>query len=212
MYLSPYKTVVSVEAVSKDMTVVATVKAELGITVTTYDDLLDVLIQHASAACASYCNREFASETVISSFRTPMERGRARPAEALLLDRTPMTAITTVVEDSVALDAAEYEFDAETGFLWKLSSNDTRVWWTGPKLVVTYTGGYVMLTTLPSDLERACIDLVKHRWFSRQRDPLVKAVDVPGVLSEQYWVGGASEGAIPKEISVLLDPYVRIVI
>lgn len=217
MFLSPYKTTVSVAAASKDMTLKATVKAELGITVTTYDDLIDVMIQQASAAIVSYCNREFASETVVSLFRLDRRAtsySSWRAVETLMLERVPVTSITSVDEDGTTLTADDYEVDAATGFLWRLDGDDNRSCWSATKITVTQVGGYVMLTTLPQDLERACLDLVKSRWFARARDPMVKAAEVPGVLSEQYWIGdapGTGDG-IPASIQLLLDPYRRIVI
>lgn len=214
MYLSAYKLVVSAEADSKDMTLLETVKAELGITVTTYDALLATLIQQASAAIVAYCNREFAEETVVESYRL-IERGTGcRTVEALILARVPVTVITSVVEDGTTLGTDEYEVDADTGFLWKLDGDDNPTAWSGPKIVVTYDGGYEMLDTLPQDLEAAAIAMVKGRYFARSRDPMVKDISIVDVGSESYWVGdapGASTG-IPTAIAALLDPYRRIVI
>lgn len=221
MFLSPYVTTVSVPAVSKDMTRKETVKAELGITATTYDDLIDVLIQQASAACATYCGRVFASETVISIFR--QDYWTCRGVEGLKLDRTPVTSIISLVEDGTTLTVDDYEVGAEDGKLWKLNASDQQIWFPGQKIVVTYVGGYAMLTDtsppppppdvlptpLPPDLERACIDMVKIRWFARARDPMVKSLDVVDVGSEQLWVGDApgSSSGIPAAVTALLDPY-----
>lgn len=208
MYLSAYKLVVSAEADSKDMTLLETVKTELGITVTTYDTLLATLIQQVSAAIVAYCNREFAEETVIESFR-PLWCASA--VEALILARVPATDIDTVVEDGTTLDSDEYEVDPATGFLWKLSGAD-RVCWSGRLIVVTYTGGYQMLDTLPQDLERACIDLVKHHWSARQRDPALKSLAVDGVATEQYGFGNVNDDGLPMGVAPILDGYRRIVI
>lgn len=213
MFASPFKTTVTTPAASKDMTVLATVLAELGLTGTdaSRDALLAALIKQASAAIVAYCQRELASETVRDDFRTEAER---RCIEALILDRTPVTALGTVVENGVTLGGADTELDPATGFLYRLDGQDCRIAWAHAKITVAYTGGFVMLTTLPNDLERACIDLVKHRWFARARDPLVKSKDVVDVGREDYWVGGApgQEGGMPPEVTLLLDPYRRLVV
>lgn len=212
MFASPFKTTVTTPAASKDMTVLATVLAELGLTGTdaSRDALLAALIKQASAAIVAYCRRELASETVRDDFRTETER---RCIEALILDRTPVTALGTVVENGVTLGGADTELDPATGFLYRLDGQDCRIAWAHAKITVAYTGGFVMLTTLPNDLERACIDLVKHRWFARARDPLVKSVSVDGVATEGYWVGGVGEGAgLPPDVEALIAPYRRIVV
>lgn len=171
-----------------DLTVLATVKEELGVTVSTYDARLARLIHEASADCERYCHgRVFAQETVTETFRNVW--GLRAP---LVLDRYPVTAITSVVVDGTTLAADEYEVDGSSGILWRLSS-DTRISWAGYKIAVTYTGGFELLATLPRDVERACIEQIKALFYGGPRDPNLKSVDVPGVMSETYWVGGVGE-------------------
>ena len=208
MMASPWKSAVTAQAASKDMTVLATVLAELGLTATdaARDALIVTLIHQASAAIVGWCGREFAAETLVDEFRTSGERSCI---EALILSRRPVTAISAVVEDGTALSGADYEVDPATGFLWRLDGADGRIAWAHARIQVTYTAGYVMLTTLPQDLERACIDLVKHRWFARARDATLKSREVVDVGREDYWVGGipGQDGGMPAEISVLLEPW-----
>lgn len=205
----PYDTTVSVAATSKDMTLAATVKTELGITDSDHDAYIALLIQEESAAAVAYCDREFARETVIESFRLENED---RCVVGLYLSRVPVASITSVVEDGVTLTAADYELAAAAGRLYRLDGAGSRSEWAKAKIVVTYAGGYVMLTTLPQDLERAVRTMVKQRWYARQRDPLVKAASLDGVMSEQYWVGGVGEDGTPAEVAAVLDRYRRIAV
>lgn len=203
----PYKTTVSVAAASIDLTLLATVKTELGITDTGLDAWLATQITQASQAAATYCNRVFAQETLLDYFR--LDCG----ADKLLLSRIPVASITTVVEDGVTLTAADYELEASTGFLWRLDGADNRSCWAAAKIVVTFIAGYELLATLPPDIERAAIILVKQAYFAKQRDPLVKGetVEIPGVETRRsdFWVGSVpgDNGGIPLEAQALLDPY-----
>lgn len=205
MPASPYKTTVSAASETFDLTILATVKAELGIpdATETYDDALETFITQASRACATYCNRVFAEETLVDSFRLTSS------TDKLLLSRMPVSSITSVVEDGTTLAADEYEFEAATGFLWRLDGDDNRSCWSCGKIVVTFVAGYELLETLPHDVERACIVTVKQNYFAKTRDPMVKEVDVPGVERVSYWVGSmpGDNGALPAEAEALLDPF-----
>lgn len=205
----PYDLAVTAAAASKDMTLLATVKTELGITGSTDDAWLALVIQEESAAAVAYCGREFARETVAESFRL---EGEDRSVSGLYLSRVPVAAIASVVEDGVTLTAADYELAAADGRLYRLDGAGARSTWAKAKIVVTYTGGYVMLTTLPQDLERAVRTLVKQRWFARTRDPLVKGASLDGVMSEQYWVGDVNTVGMPAEVTAVFDKYRRIAV
>lgn len=54
--------------------------------------------------------------------------------------------------------------------------------------------------TLPYDIERACITLVKAYYFSRQRDPLVKSENIQDAVQSSYWIG-----ALPPEVEGILS-------
>lgn len=203
----PFKSVVTTPAASKDLTLLATVKTELGITGTTDDAWLSVQIQQASAFAVAYCNREFAKETLVDTFRPDAA------ANYLSLTRWPVVTIGSVVEDDETLTAADYEVDPAAGMLYRLDGDDERRRWAIAKIVVTYEAGYVLLTDLTHDLERACIELIKRRWFARKRDPLVKGEEVPDVYNVQYWVNGSGSGAaLPDDIALTLDKYRRIAV
>jgi hypothetical protein len=204
---APYKTVISVAPVTLDLTVLETVKQELGITDNNSDDTLSRVISEQSEVAASYCRRPLAQATIIDSFR--MWPNTYQP---LMPSRRPVVSITEIVEDGTTLVETDYEYDEETGFLWKLSSVDERICWAGGKTVVTYVGGYELLTTLPRDIERAVLILIKESWFSLARDPRARSETVEGIGRTELWVGTVpGGGALPSDATALLEPYRRYV-
>jgi hypothetical protein len=208
MALLPYKSIVTVPAASKDMTLLATVKTELGITDAASDAKLSALIQQASAAIVSFCKREFAQETLADTFRTDCGDS------VLQLSRRPIVSVTSIVEDDVSLTAADYEIIAANGWIQRIDSEERPIGWAWGKTVVTYVAGWIMLTNLPSDLERACIDLIKGKWFALERDPLVKSESTPGVYSVDYWVqSGESVRGLPADVARQLEElgYVEVI-
>jgi hypothetical protein len=162
---TPYKTVISVAPVTLDLTVLETVKQELGVTDSNSDALLARLISEQSEVAASFCRRPLAQATIIDSFRV---LGTDAP---LMPSRRPIVAISEIIEDGTTLIETDYEYDETTGFLWKLDSSEERSWWSAGKTTLTYVGGYELLTNLPRDIERAVLILIKESWFSLSRDP-----------------------------------------
>lgn len=215
--LSPfaYNLTVLVAAASKDLTVKATVKAELGISGTTDDDLLDTLIHQASARTFSFTGRELASETVRERFLVPCGCG------VIWLARTPVSAISGTVdvhtlgitEDGTALTVdTDYEYNPATGEVWRLDSDGNRTEWAADALITAiYTGGYVTLTNLPHDLERAAIELVKAAYRARTRDPALRSKSIPDVYTETYRDADKMTGdsGMPPEVAGMLAPYCR---
>lgn len=203
----PYSSTVTSAASSYDLTVLATVKEELGITDSSSDDLLSRLITEQSAVAATYCRRVFAQETIVDSFRLP-----CFSCDPIILSRRPVASITSIVEDGTTLDAADYEFDATTGFVWRLD-DDERISWPAVKAVVTFVAGYELLTTLPRDIERAVLALIKRTAFGRTRDPMAKAEEVAGIGRTEYWVGNVpGSNGMPAEAVALLDPHREVTI
>jgi hypothetical protein len=202
---TPYKTVISVAPVTLDLTVLETVKQELGITDNNSDALLARIISEQSEVAASFCRRPFAQATIIDSFRVSLS------ADAPLMpSRRPIVTISEVIEEGTTLIETDYEYDEITGFLWKLDSSQERSWWSAGKTVVSYVGGYELLTTLPRDIERAVLILIKESWFALSRDPRARAETVDGIGRTELWVGGIpGSGGIPGDAAALLQPYVN---
>lgn len=209
--IAPYKTdiVTPAAASAKGLTTKETVKAELGITGGGFDDRIGRWILAQSQAIAGYCDRDFPEEGLRDSFRIDRER---RPVEALMLSRWPVSTIAAVVEDGVTLAASQYELNAETGELWRLDGNDCRRYWCGGLITVEFTGGYSLPADAPADLQGACIDLAKLSYFGAGRDPKTRAEDIPGIISQQFWVDGPDQDAWPKAVTQTLDRYAKITV
>lgn len=185
-----------------DLTEIGRVKREMNITDSDRDELLTDLIHEESASFADMCTRVFASETVTETFYIRWLR-----CEPLSLARYPVTSITSITEDGVTLDPTLYELDAASGLLHRLSAAGSfRSTWMGSRTIVTYVGGYTLLTNLPRKIEAAVITMVKNRWFAKTRDPAVKVEDVVDVARLEYWVGAIGDG-LPPDVQDAVDTY-----
>lgn len=104
--------VVVESARATDFTTLAKVKAELGLTDTneSRDDVLSRMIEDASAAIVTFCDRQFARETV-----TEQLQGYDRTI--ITLDRTPLMQVTEVRYKGVAVPPAS-GFDQDSG--WRM--------------------------------------------------------------------------------------------
>lgn len=207
--------IVSTAASSRDLTTVARMKTELSLTGSTYDTLLGYWVTESSDAITAYVGRPLMSEVVSEYFRLRDIMSSVAPfARPLTLSRWPVSGVSVVSEGSTTLvsgdysgTTAEYEYVAKTGLIYRMSSG-VRIAWASANVVVAYTGGYLTGDPALSSLGQACIAMVRHRWAARDRDPMVKRVDVPGVLSEEYWVGAVGQnGALPPEVLALIDPF-----
>lgn len=203
--------VVNTAAVSKDLTTLATVKAECGITDTSEDANIETWIDQASDACAAYCNRVFGQETVTETFRNRFNfvYRHENKLPSILLQRNPITAITVTEDGTVLVQDVDFQLDGTEGIIYRLDPNtDALTNWSFNKLVVNYTAGWLLMGTLPFNIERACISQVVNTRASAGRDNTVKQESIPGVLETQYWVGTIGQnGALTPDVTALLDPY-----
>ncbi len=201
-------------ATNRKLAQVTTIKAELGITDTSQDVLLGLLIDQVSEVIVDYCGRPFAKEVY-------KETVAGYGSNRLLLSRTPIVSVTSVVADSEVI--VDYSIEnPETGILYRKTG-----WrWTPPigwnitgypmpdqeelLFAVTYTAGYVLPgdtgRTLPLAVERACGELVKAWFLGRDRDPALTAERI-GDLQVSY----DPAQAWPPIVKQLLAPYRRVV-
>lgn len=195
---------VTTASTTADLTLLATVKDRLGITVSTYDTRLAQIIKRVSDAIANACNRVFAEETVKETLFID------KSIEAIILARAPATSITSVVVDGTTVDTDEYTVEEETGKLLRLDTSGNLTTWSPGKTEITYVGGYELLATLPYDIEEACLVMVSHAWSAGSRDPMAKRIEIPDVQTVDYWVGSVSDpGQFPSAVETLIAPYRR---
>lgn len=202
------------------LTTPARVISELGITDPAKIELVADYINEATAAISNFCGRTFHREAGI------VEKVAGFGSEFLLLSKTPVESISAISFDGVTVSSSDYSIhSAGAGMIYNANGwNDTGghsgnlsktpVGGSRAKLYsVTYTGGYVMPgnsgRTLPYDIERACIEMVKSLVFGR-RDSSVKSESVDGVYSVTYADDNRDGSSLPSNIAAMLSPYKRI--
>ena len=201
--------IVTVANANRDLTTLATIKDELGVTDSSMDAKLGRYISEASGIIAEYCNRVFAIETVTETLRNGPRRfySISNPwqgqQQALILQRYPVVSLVTIFENDVALDPSLYELDAINGEIQRLDSNGQYLLWSAAKIVITYSAGFTLPTGLPSGIERACIMLVKQYAASGDRDPMVQSERNDGIGSTQFF--NASGTGLPPEVEGLIS-------
>ena len=192
-------------AVTGNLTVLATVKAELGITGSADDAYLEAMICQASQMLATFCGRRtFGLERVRQT-----ERLNTSP-EVIILDRDLNVGLVSVTEDGEALTAADYELDGS--LLYRLDGAERVRWTAGTVVQITYDTGWQLLTDeagvgLPHDLERACLEVIKAGYYARGRDPMLRSESVEGIGSSSYMDPRGGSHGLPPQASALAEPY-----
>lgn len=196
------------------LTTLERVKLELGIPTgtTTSNEILQEKTEEASDDIEAALGFRLVRETAVETFWH--EQYDSAP-EKLVLDRTPVASITSVVVDGVAIDASTWRLDPNTGELFALCNGYPGVWVFLQSIVVTYGGGYILPPasnrSLPKGIEGACVDLVSSFWAAKGRDPTVRVIDVPGLMRTEFWVGAVGEaGELPPSVVAKLAPYRRV--
>ena len=199
----------------------ADVKTLLGITVTTYDALLNLFIPQASATAQSFCNNPFVVETIQDQFYPQSDgvpwtvKDRRAPIQ---LSRWPTVAISSVVETIAGVattltSGTDFLLDAENGQLTRLNTYDPNYsspalpcYWRPNPIVAQYTAGY---QNIPNDVFDAVTTLVKMMYYAQTRDPLVRAQNVAGVYDASYVMGTGpgGEGDLPAYVAAKLQRY-----
>src|SRR6185369_6043731 len=169
-------------------------------------------IASASATIAGHCNRVFIAETVRETFRAPFARDELSSWDVIVLRRSPVVSIGSVIEDDVALTVdADYEHEPATGFLYRLCDGFRTSWRLRlcRSLVIEYEAGFAQDDPKIASIREAALRLVRGAWIGRDRDPMVRSIEVPGVLSKTFWVGAVGEpGALPPDVELLIAPFV----
>lgn len=198
-------------ASNRALTTLAAVKDEIDTTGGDSDARLLRWIAEESERIETYLGRLLAQEVVQETFRLHDRANRLTVApDCVRLGRRPVTAIASIEVDGASLTTDDCELDAGPGLLYRLHQvwGENRCRWFGFKVVVTYTAGYPSIAALPRPIEAACLGLIRHRWAARGRDPMLRSLAIPGVATEQYWVGATGEdGDMPPEIAAMLDPF-----
>jgi hypothetical protein len=203
---------VTTPATVERLTTVARIQAELGITGS--DAEIETAIDEASSRIEAELGYHLALESVIESFR-PEHRYETGP---IVLERTPVVEIESITSDATALVAGAWEVHPLTGVLQWISGSGTSTPWTFcNELSVAYSGGWVMPgeegRTLPPAIEAAAVAYVGTMWSSRQRDPMIRSMEIPGVVSYDYHSpsrAGGEGSLLPPGVATMLAPFKRL--
>lgn len=201
-------------AASRDLTTLAVVKEELGITDGKTDALLKRWISEVSNGIQSYMDRVLVQEKLRESIQFhPLTWGWQSERAVLKLARFPVTAIDSLSADGTDLVAdTDYEFTT-AGLVYRLNSEGRRATWSACNIVVEYWAGYPAGAPERLVFQEAALIWMKHRWSSRTRDPALRSYVVPGVLEETYWVGPTTPGSdpgVPAEVASKLDGFIEV--
>lgn len=216
---------VTTAATTKQLTTVARVKEDLGITAPTFNTLISRKIDQASAMIVRACRQELARQVYSETIK-------GRGGNILTLDRTPIVSVASVSYKGVALPAASYNIeDAEAGFLFNGNGwNDSAYRSFGlsgaaedasrkAEYTVVYTAGFwlpgmtgtVVAPTLPEEIEYETCELAKMLYLSKDRDQSIQSESVVNVGSVTYRSAeaGVSSGTIPASIIGAIAPWIR---
>lgn len=206
----PYRTVVDAAALNRALVDATTVFAELGVASPTdaQTTQMETVIEQVSSLFDRFLDRTLAEEDVTDYFR-------AIVGDELRLSRWPVAQVLSVTEDGTSLVIDDWDIDATSGRLWRISNAD-RFDWSGTGVTqVTYTGGYILPGDLPADIQRAAIDQAKAQFMSGARDPALRSFNIPDVYQASYSVPGGdafgASGLLPQ-VEAALRPYRRIVV
>jgi hypothetical protein len=172
-------------------------------------DYLKLLIARASGAIAQYCNRVFPVETVQDEF-LPRRRpsgyrhgyGNIAP---LQLSRWPVVALTSVVENGIALvDGTDFRKDVGAGLLFRLDVSGNERLWPRALITVVYSAGF---SPIPADVQDAAARMVASRYSARGRADNLRQENIPGVREVQYWIPDTPTGNMSPAVQDILDNY-----
>lgn len=188
---------------SASLTTLAAAQAECA----TSDDI-SALIDRASAAIAAYCGRAFGLQTIAETFRLGRDSWRwpTHLRVAPLVLQYPPVSVISVTEDGTAL-AVDVDYERDGSLLHRLSSSSYRREWYISPTVVTYTTGWTLPDAVPSDLEAACLVIVRTAFNYIGSDPSVSSDQTFQVGTTNYFARSASGFVIDAGVADMLSKY-----
>lgn len=187
---------------AQDLTTTAKVKTLLGISVSTYDTLLDALVTSASDFIAQLCGRSFAlpGSDETEYYDGTVEKNRIQ------LRKWPVTVLTSISYASGAYNNPTWTaYDASSQFVLKDDTGEVFFDFCLPRgrknIKVVYRGGYAS-NAIPTDLDHACKKLVAKEYLKRSSQ---------GVTSEHVGEAGVNWNEnLDPFVESLLAPFKNI--
>lgn len=165
------------------------------------DATLMRLGRRASAAIARHCCIVGDGVHPPTLLQETCEETFSSPRDCLLrLARRPVTDIVSITVGGNPLDPSSYELNKATGNVSAESG------WGSGKLAVSYVAGFA---TAPDDLKEAASRLVAAFRSETGQEAGLKRVEIPDVITKDYWVAPKDDPLMAAGISDLLAPYVE---
>lgn len=200
---------VTTPATNTRLTSIEAVRAMYGMTTSQLDDAgVETLIDRASAAVVSYCNRPFARETVrqVEYLTSCVPSITMERMQAVVSSVEVTEGSTALVRDT------DFVVNEEVWSLYRLSGTSRREW-SPCTLTITYQAGYTVPAdgadyTLPKNVEDACLRLVGDGWkvVQGQTGGVLKRERIEGVGEWEWFMpGSASQLSNPVSEMLLAD-------
>jgi hypothetical protein len=196
--------ILTVTTAATDRALLTTAELRDAVGASLTDPQLTTLGNRVAAAIARACGvTEGGAVPVTLRLETLTETFRARHLcrRHLMLSRRPVVAISLVTEDVTIVVAGDYELDAPSGLLHRLSSRKLTEWPAVSKIVVVYSAGY---DTVPDDLKDIAARLAATWAINRGRDLTLKRERVDGVAEQEFWVDPDADSVLPDDITAAL--------
>lgn len=185
-------------------------RAELGTSVSD-GDLTGLLVQ-ATGLIEAYLFRPLLMADYLDVFRFP---GDVRP---MLVQARPVMAVAGIKINGVDLDLDGLDIDLAAGIIYPPACGFSGCCYGPNRVSITYTAGFVVAgmkdgdgtplpPTLPSHIERACLDTAKAIYHAGDRDPLVRSESEQGIGSTSYLDPDPSNGGLPASAAAMLAPW-----
>lgn len=185
-----------------DLVTINAYKAYRGITGTTDDTRLNVIVPSVSNLVKTYCSRTFIdyySTDKVQKFSLKW------PQNVVFLNEIPLVSITSVKEfesetegsNYITLTSDQYQYDENLDAIYRIEAGHRKDFPKGINSVeVSYKGGY---SALPEDLKLAVIDLITY---------YLKEEHKPELNHSSFTIRNtAAEPDFPDHIKRVLDLY-----
>jgi len=159
----------------------ANMKTYLGITDNSQDAFLTEQLNLVSDTVEAYCRRRFNSQAYSQTYYY----GDYPPSASLQSFHFPTTVITSVTEDGIVVDAADYRIHKPSGTIVRTAG----MFFYAEETVVLYTAGYA---TIPTPIDSVVKNLVQERYNKKNSGvdlnfgSDVQRVSIPGTISIDF--------------------------
>lgn len=165
------------------------VKQHLNMTGTSSDEELRQTLLAATSAAEDYLRRPLRRLAQTQTFYTRHGNGRG-----LVLSRTDVASVASVVEDGTTLTAADYDANLSAGVVWRADCRE----WCYPT-TVTYTTAGIESPAL----RQAVLELTRHLWETQRGTMPMMPRGVDGMDAFNPAMGYS----LPRRVTELLAPY-----